>query len=179
MSRGSGPAQHFLISLQYVTPRHTHTRLICFSEVKPDTSAPGLGAPCCHSTPGTLGREDGRGLRKGSGHFLGACAQTATQAPMPSSSSTAWVAASPPPLPAGMTLCGHAGVTACVSMSAWQPGSCASVQPGSEGETCSTLHKKCKCRCSGPPGPGGSRCCCCISPIPLARGGRAAKPAAL
>lgn len=98
---------------------------------------------------------------------------------MPSSSSTAWVAASPPPLPAGMTLCGHAGVSACVSMSAWQPGSCASVQPGSEGETCSTLHKKCKCRCSGPPGPGGSRCCCCISPIPFARGGRAAKPAAL
>lgn len=70
----------------------------------------------------------------------------------------------------------HTGVSASVSMSVWQPGSCASVQPGSEGETCSTLHKKCKCRCSGPPGPWGSLCCCCI---PLARGIRAAKPPAL
>lgn len=69
----------------------------------------------------------------------------------------------------------HTGVSASIPISAWQPGSCASVQPGSEGETCSTLHKKCKCRCSGPPGPWGSRCCCCI---PLARGVRAAKPAA-
>lgn len=69
----------------------------------------------------------------------------------------------------------HTGVSASVSMPAWQPGSCASVQPGSEGETCSTLHKKCKCRCSGPLGPWGSRCCCCI---PLARGVRVAKPAA-
>lgn len=68
----------------------------------------------------------------------------------------------------------HTGVSVSLSVSAWQPGSCASVQPGSEGETCSTLHKKCKCKCSGPPGPWGSRCCCCI---PLARGVRAAEPA--
>lgn len=116
-------------------------------------------------------------MRKGDGHFPGACAQTATQPAMLSGRAArpGWrcrCSASrcrhDPSVP-------HTGVSASLSVSAWQPGSCASVQPGSEGETCSTLHKKCKCRCSGPPGPWGSRCCCCI---PLARGVRAAKPAA-
>lgn len=116
-------------------------------------------------------------MRKGDGHFLGACAQTATQPAMPSGRAAppGWLCRSSASRCRDDPSVPHTGVSASLSVSAWQPGSCASVQPGSEGETCSTLHKKCKCRCSGPPGPWGSRCCCCI---PLARGVRAAKPAA-
>lgn len=110
MCRGSGPAQHFLNSLQYVTP-HAHTpthRLARLSKAR-HPPPPAWGLPVIthprHSRPGGW-----RVLRKGGRHFLGACAQTVTQPGEWQQQHRRVGCAAPPPLAAGMTPLCHTPV---------------------------------------------------------------------